>query len=51
MIQMSIKIQQRVQSKFDFVELLENRTNASYRKLHGSRSIDEKSHACLAKCL
>ena len=22
-----------------------------YRKLHGSRSINEKSHACLAKCL
>ena len=22
-----------------------------YRKLHGPRSINEKSHACLAKCL
>ena len=22
-----------------------------YRKLHGSRSNNEKSHACLAKCL
>ena len=24
---------------------------ALYRKLHGSRSINEKSHTCLAKCL